>query len=148
MIAIACDHGGFELMQDVKAYLGSGGYAYKDFGTYSAESCDYPDIAALAACAVSSGECEKGIFICGTGVGMSIAANKIPGVRAALCADCFTAEMTRRHNNANVITLGARVTGAGLALKIIELFLNTDFEDGGRHRRRVDMLDELDRQRG
>ena len=148
MIALACDHGGFELMRDVKAYLDSGGYAYKDFGTDSTESCDYPDIAVPAARAVSSGECEKGIFICGTGVGMSIAANKIPGIRAALCSDCFTAEMTRRHNNANVITLGARVTGAGLALKIIELFLSTAFEDGGRHRRRVDMLVELDRQRG
>ena len=148
MIALACDHGGFELMQDVKVFLGSGGYAYKDFGTDSTESCDYPDIAAIAARAVSSGECEKGIFICGTGAGMSIAANKIPGVRAALCSDCFTAEMTRRHNNANVLALGARVTGAGLALKIIEIFLNTGFEDGGRHRRRVDMLGELDRQRG
>ena len=142
MIALACDHGGFELMQEVKKYLDAGGHAYKDFGTYSAESCDYPEIAACAARAVADGECGSGIFICGTGAGMAITANKIPGIRAAACYDCFTAEMSRRHNDANVLTLGARVTGAGLALKIVEMFLNTGF-DGGRHRRRVDMINAL-----
>ena len=148
MIALACDHGGFNLMVDVKSYLDEYGYLYKDFGTYSAESCDYPEIAIRAALAITGGECKRGIFICGTGVGMSIAANKVAGIRAALCSDCFTAEMTRRHNNANVLTLGARVTGPGLALKIIEAFLVNDFEGEGRHSRRVAMLDELDRSRG
>ena len=143
MIALACDHGGFELMQEVKAYLDTGGFDYKDFGTFSPESCDYPETAVPAAKAVSNGECERGIFICGTGVGMSIAANKIPGIRAALCSDCFTAEMTRRHNDANVITLGGRVTGVGLAIKMIEQFLSTEFENG-RHGRRVEMLKDLD----
>ena len=146
MIALACDHGGFELMRDVKSYLDSGDLAYRDFGTHSAESCDYPEIAIAASLAIAGGECDNGIFICGTGVGMAIAANKIPGIRAATCSDCFTAEMARRHNDANVLTLGARVTGAGLALKIVELFLNTAF-DGGRHSRRVDMLNALDEKR-
>ena len=140
MIALACDHGGYELMQEVKSHLDSLKLEYKDFGTFTPESCDYPEIAAPAAQSITSGECEKGIFICGTGVGMSIAANKIRGIRAALCTDCFTAEMTRRHNDANVLALGGRVTGAGLALKIVDEFLDTDFE-GGRHARRVAMLE-------
>ena len=145
MIALACDHGGFELMKEVKAYLDENGYAYKDFGTHSPESCDYPDIALIAASAITDNECDRGIFICGTGIGMSIAANKIPGIRAAHCTDCFTAEMTRRHNDSNVITLGGRITGPGLALKILDVFLNTGFEEGGRHGRRVDKLGELDK---
>lgn len=145
MIALACDHGGFELMGEVKAYLEERGYEYRDFGTYTAESCDYPEFAALAARAVAGGECERGIFICGTGVGMSIAANKVPGIRAALCSDCFTAEMTRRHNDANVIAIGARVIGSGFALKIIETFLNTGFSNEVRHSRRIAMLDGLDK---
>jgi len=145
MIALACDHGGFELMTEVKAYLDENGYAYKDFGTYSPESCDYPEIALRAARAITDNECAKGIFICGTGIGMSIAANKIHGIRAAHCTDCYTAEMTRRHNDSNVVTLGGRVTGAGLALKILDVFLNTGFEEGGRHRRRIDMLSELEK---
>ena len=132
-------------MREVREYLDGRGLAYKDFGTYSGESCDYPEYAALAARAVANGECERGILICGTGVGMSIAANKVPGIRAALCGDSFTAEMTRAHNDANVLVLGARVTGAGLALKIIEIFLAAGFEGGGRHARRVAMLGELDR---
>ena len=144
MIALACDHGGFELMAEVKAYLDGSAFEYKDFGTYSPESCDYPEIAVRAARAITDGECDRGIFICGTGVGMSIAANKVAGIRAALCSDCFTAEMTRRHNDANVVTLGARTTGSGLAMRIIETFLTTGFESGGRHSRRVEMLDELD----
>ena len=143
---MACDHGGFELLQEIKVYLDGHDLAYTDFGTYSTESCDYPEIAARAAPAVSSGECRMGIFICGTGVGMSIAANKFQGIRAAHCTDCFTAEMTRRHNDANVIVLGARITGVGLALKIVETFMNTGF-DGGRHVRRVEMLNNLDNAR-
>ena len=145
MIALACDHGGFGLMSAVKGYLDSGGFSFKDYGTDSAESCDYPLIAHNAALAVASGECCLGIFICGTGIGMAMAANKTPGVRAALCSDCYTAEMARRHNNANVLALGARVTGEGLAFRIIDLFLRTGF-DGGRHSRRVEMLNELDSQ--
>ena len=144
MIAVACDHGGFELMREVKAYLGERGLLYKDFGTFSTDSCDYPSIAVPAARAIANGECQRGIFICGTGIGISIAANKIPGIRAAVCSDSFTAEMTRAHNDANVLALGARVVGAGLALKIVETFLNTEFE-GGRHSRRVDMIKELER---
>ena len=143
MIALACDHGGFELMKEVRAYLDDNGHDYKDFGTNSAQSCDYPEIAVRAATSISQGECDRGIFICGTGVGMAIVANKVPGVRAAPCSDCYTAEMVRRHNDANVLTLGARVMGLGLALMIVDLFLNTGF-DGGRHSRRVDMIKALD----
>ena len=146
MIALACDHGGFKLMMEIKVYLADNGYAYKDFGTYTDESCDYPELAALAALAISGGDCDRGIFICGTGAGMAIAANKIPGIRAVACTDCFTAEMIRRHNDANVLALGARVVGSGLALKIVGQFLNTEF-DGGRHRRRVDMINALDEKR-
>ena len=144
MIALACDHGGFELMQKVKAFLEAGGFEYKDYGAYSTESCDYPDFGTLAARAVAAGECEKGILICTTGIGMSITANKIPGIRAALCTDCFMAEMTRLHNDANMLSLGADVTGKGLALKIVKIFLSTGFE-GGRHSRRVGKMNALDK---
>lgn len=144
VIALACDHGGFEMMDAVISYLNSNGFEYKNFGTYSAESCDYPEYGVKAARCVANGECGMGILICGTGIGMSIAANKVPGVRAALCFDLFTAEMSRQHNNANVLTLGARVTDAELALEIIDVFLKTGFEGGGRHARRVQMLDDLD----
>ena len=143
MIALACDHGGFVLMQEIKRFLGRSGHDYKDFGTNSEESCDYPAIASEAARAIVDGSCDRGIFICGTGIGMSIAANKIPGIRAAVCTDCYMAEMARRHNDANVLALGARVTGEGVAIKIIGEFLGTGFE-GGRHGRRVDMIKELD----
>ena len=146
MIALACDHGGFEMMCTVKSHLDSIGYAYTDFGTYSVDSCDYPEFAVRAARAVSGGECDRGILICGTGIGMSIAANKIPGIRAAVCHSLFTAEMARCHNNANMLTLGARVTDVSLALQIIEVFLNTPFDGDGRHGRRVDMLNTLDKQ--
>lgn len=141
MIALGCDHGGFDLMQKVKAHLEEKGLEYKDFGTYSTESCDYPVYAKAAANAVASGECDRGILICGTGIGISIAANKVKGIRAALCSDCFSAEMTRRHNNANMLAMGARVLGEGLALKIVDIFLETEF-DGGRHARRVDMIED------
>ena len=141
MIALGCDHGGYALMQSVKKHLDELGLEYKDFGTYSTDSCDYPVYAKAAAGAVASGECERGILICGTGIGISIAANKVKGIRAALCSDCFSAEMTRRHNNANMLAMGARVLGEGLALKIVDIFLNTPF-DGGRHARRVDMIED------
>ena len=147
MIALACDHGGFELMREVRAYLDAGGFAYREFGTFSAESCDYPNYAVPAAHAILNNECNCGIFICGTGIGMSIAANKISGIRAALCTNCFMAEMTRRHNDANVLVLGGRVTGAGLACKIVNEFLNTDFDSGERHIRRIALLDALDNKR-
>ena len=143
MIALACDHAGFTLMQDVKLHLDSIGKPYKDFGTYSKETCNYPQYAVPAARAVSGGTCEMGIFICGTGIGMSIAANKIAGIRAALCRDLFTAEMTRLHNNANILVLGARVVEKELALEIIDMFFKTGFE-GGRHAERVQMLTDLE----
>ena len=147
MIALACDHGGFEFIGDVKSHLDSMGYDYTFYGTYSAESCDYPEFAVRAARAVASGECERGILICGTGIGMSIAANKIPGIRAAVCFDLFTAEMARSHNDANVLTLGARVIDVSLALEIISKFLSTGFDGSGRHARRVGLINELDDQR-
>ena len=144
MIALGCDHGGFALMREVIRYLDEHDLPYKDFGTYTEDSCDYPAIAEPVARAVAAGEFEKGILICGTGIGMSIAANKISGIRAALCTDTFSAEMTRRHNDANILALGARVTGTGLALYILDTFLKTPF-DGGRHARRVEMLSALDK---
>ena len=146
MIALACDHGGFDLMKEIKAYLDECDLEFKDFGTFSGDGCDYPEITVRAGGAVASGLCDLGIFVCGTGIGMAIAANKISGIRAAPCSDCYTAEMTRLHNDANVLTLGARVVGTGLAIKIIETFLNTDFDidENGRHRRRVEMLSALD----
>ena len=146
MIALACDHGGYALMQLIKEHLDGFGLDYRDFGTFSEESCDYPVYAAEAARAVAGGECERGILICGTGIGVSIVANKIPGVRAALCSDCFSAEMTRLHNDANMLAMGARVIGPGLALKIADTFLGTEFE-GGRHTRRVEMINALDADR-
>jgi ribose 5-phosphate isomerase B len=112
---------------------------YIDFGTYSSDSCDYPQYGAAVGRAVADGSCERGILICGTGIGISISANKIHGVRAALCGDCFSAEMTRRHNDANIVALGARVVGPGLALKIVDTFLDTEFE-GGRHARRIEQM--------
>ena len=143
MIAIGSDHGGFALKQEIMKHLEERGLEYKDFGTYSEESCDYPTYGAAVGRAVVSGECDRGIIICGTGIGISIAANKIEGVRAANCTDCYMAEMTRRHNDANVLALGARVLGSGLALKIVDTFLDTDFE-GGRHARRIAQISELD----
>ena len=138
-IALACDHGGFELKKEVIKYLKENGYEYKDFGTNSTESCDYPDFALLAAEAVANGECERGILICSTGIGVSMVANKVPGVRCAHCHDCYCAEFTRLHNDANVLAMGAKVVGVGYALKVVEKFLTTEFE-GGRHQRRVDKI--------
>lgn len=143
MIALGCDHGGFALKQEIMKHLDEKGLAYQDYGTDSAESCDYPIYGEAVGRAVASGECELGIIICGTGIGISMAANKVKGVRAALCGDCFSAEMTRKHNDANVLALGARVVGPGLALKIVDTFLENEFE-GGRHARRVALLSDIE----
>ena len=137
MIAIGCDHGGFELKKKIMAHLDARGLEYKDFGTYSDASCDYP----IYGKAVASGECERGIVICGTGIGISITANKVPGIRAALCTDCFMAEATRQHNDANILALGGRVVGDGLALKIVDTFLDTPFSEGERHIRRIAQIE-------
>lgn len=142
MIAIGSDHGGFELKKEIMAHLDARGLEYKDFGTYSDASCDYPVYGKAVAKAVASGECERGIIICGTGIGISIAANKVHGIRAALCGDCFSAEATRQHNDANVLALGARVVGPGLALKIVDTFLDTPFSNGERHLRRIEMIED------
>ena len=136
MIAIGSDHGGFHLKQEIMRHLADKGIEFHDYGTYSEESCDYPDFGEAVGRAVASGECERGIVICGTGIGISMAANKIDGVRCALCGDCFSAEMARAHNDANVLALGARTLGEGLALKIVDTFLDGEFQ-GGRHARRV-----------
>lgn len=141
MIAIGCDHGGFELKKKIMAHLDARGLEYKDFGTYSDASCDYPIYGKAVAKAVASGECERGIVICGTGIGISITANKVPGIRAALCTDCFMAEATRQHNDANILALGGRVVGDGLALKIVDTFLGTPFSEGERHIRRIAQIE-------
>ncbi len=142
MIALGSDHGGFALKQHIIGYLEANNIPYKDFGCDNTDSCDYPDFGAAAAQAVASGACEKGIVICTTGIGISIAANKVKGIRCAHCTDSLSAEMTRRHNDANVLALGAGITGPNLAKRIVEVFLNTEFE-GGRHARRVGQLDSI-----
>ena len=141
MIAIGSDHGGFALKKTLMAHLDKRGLEYKDFGTYSEASCDYPAYGKAVAHAVASGECERGILICGTGIGMSMTANKIPGVRAAVCGDCFSAEATREHNDANILCMGARVVGEGLALKIADTFLDTPFSNDERHIRRISQIE-------
>jgi len=146
MIALVCDHGGFDLMKVIKEYLDLAGQEYKDFGTYTSDYCDYPTVAAPAASAVASGICDKGIFICGTGIGMSILANKTRGIRAALCTNCYMAEMSRNHNNANVLVLGGRVVDDDTAVEMVKVFLCTAFSDKEKHHRRVGMLNELDNQ--
>ena len=140
MIALGCDHGGYALMQEVKRHLEERGLEYKDFGCYSEESVDYPVYAKKAAEEVAKGDCGKGI--CGTGIGISIAANKVKGIRAALCHDCFSAQATREHNNANMLAMGARVIGPGLALMIVDTFLDTPFSNDERHVRRIGMIEE------
>ena len=142
MIGIGSDHGGFALKEAIKKHLEERGLEYKDFGTYSSASCDYPVYGRAVAKAVAAGECELGILICGTGIGISITANKVPGVRAALCGDCFSAKATREHNDANILALGARVTGPGLALMIVDTFLNTPFSGDERHMRRISMIED------
>lgn len=140
-VALGCDHGGFALKEKIIEYLTAKGVAYQDFGCFDAQSCDYPEFARKAARAVASGECDRGVVVCTTGIGVSIVANKVPGVRCALCHEPWSAQMTRRHNDANMLALGAAVTGEGLALEILERFLGTEFE-GGRHARRVGQIEE------
>lgn len=144
MIAIACDHAGIDLKPHVIAVLDELGLPYKDLGTNSHESVDYPVYGARAARAVSSGECDRGIVMCGTGVGIAMAASKVRGIRCVNCTDTYSAKMSRMHNNANMLSLGARVVGSELAKEIVRVWLTTDFE-GERHARRVEMLDRLDR---
>lgn len=141
MIAIGSDHGGFALKQEIMGWLAEQGYEYKDFGSYDEASCDYPEYAQAVAQAVADGEYEKGILICGTGIGISIAANKVKGIRAALCHDCFSAQATREHNNANILAMGGRVVGPGLAIKIVETFLTTPFSQDERHIRRIQKIE-------
>jgi len=145
-VAIGSDHAGFILKEEIKSHLSKSGIEFEDFGTHSQKSCDYPLIAQTVAGAVANGQFRFGILVCGTGIGVSISANKVSGIRAALCHDTFSARMTRMHNDANVLTLGARVIGAGLALDIVDIFLKTDFE-GGRHTRRVEQICQLDKNR-
>ena len=139
MIALACDHGALSLKEHLKTYLETKGIACKDFGTDTADSCDYPDFVVPAARAVAAGECEKGIVLCTTGIGASMAANKVKGVRCALCHEAWSAEMTRRHNDANMLALGGGMIGPNMAERIVDVFLSTAFE-GGRHQRRVDKV--------
>ena len=145
MIALASDHGAYALKEKVKAYLLENGHKVEDFGTHSTESCDYPTYAAHAARAVASGQCERGILLCTTGIGISIAANKIRGIRCALCTDPVMAEMTRRHNNTNMLALGAQITGDMVCLAIVATWLKTDYE-GGRHERRVAQITALEQE--
>ncbi len=139
-VVIGSDHGGFHYKESIIEYLKSRNIEYFDVGTHTRESCDYPEIAKEVAKKVTSGEFSRGILVCGTGIGMSIAANKYRGIRAALCGDTYSARVSRAHNNANVLCLGERVIGEHLALDIVDIWLKTGFE-GGRHKRRVDMIE-------
>ena len=142
-IAFGCDHGGLHLKEDIKSLLADGGYEVTDFGTNSTDSVDYPDIAVPVANAVANGEFDRGILICGTGIGIGIAANKVKGIRAALCHDTFSAHASREHNNANILTMGERIIGPGLARDIVKIWLTTEFE-GGRHERRVAKIADIE----
>ena len=143
MLALACDQAGFYLKTEIIKYLDTKNIEYKDFGTYSEEAVDYPEFGRKVAKAVLSGECDRGILICGTGIGISITANRYKGIRAALCHDVFSAKATRLHNDANILAMGGRVIGPGLCLEIVEAFLNTPFSNAERHRRRIDMMEEM-----
>lgn len=143
MIALGSDHAGFPLKEAIKKYLESENIEYIDCGAYNTDSCDYPIQAEKTCLKVVCGECDKAVLCCGTGIGISMAANKVKGIRAACCSDYFSAKYTRMHNNANVLCLGARVIGEGAAIELVKVFLNTEFE-GGRHQRRVDQLTELE----
>ena len=145
-IAIGCDHGALDMKNAVVKHLEEKGYEVQDFGTYTADSCDYPDFAAAAARAVASGECEKGIVLCTTGIGVSISANKVKGVRCALLSDVWSARMTRLHNDTNVMALGAGVVGKNLALEILDTWLGTEFSGDERHQRRIDKLMALEKE--
>ncbi|MBW7573536.1 ribose 5-phosphate isomerase B [Caproiciproducens faecalis] len=144
MIALGADHGGFLLKEAIKNYLATENIAYKDFGTFDEASIDYAPIAANVAHSIINGEAERGILCCGTGIGMSIAANKVQGIRASVCTNAFCTEMTRRHNNANILCLGGRVIDEKQAVEFAKIFLETDF-DGGRHQRRVDEISAIER---
>lgn len=141
MIGIGCDHGGFALKEEIIAHLKARNIQVKDFGCHGDEAVDYPEYGRKVAHAVVTSECEKGIIICGTGIGISIAANKVSGIRCALCQDCFSAQATREHNDANMLALGARVVGPGLALKIVDTFLDTPFSNDERHIRRINLIE-------
>ena len=141
MIALGCDHGGYALMEHVIKHLDEQGIEYRNYGCYGPESTDYPIYAKRVAHAILDGECDKGILICGTGIGISITANKFKGIRAALCSDCFSAEATRLHNDANILAMGERVVGPGLACKIVDTFLATPFSGEERHQRRIDQIE-------
>lgn len=143
MIALGCDHGGYNLIVAIKKYLDEKGIEYKDFGTYGTESVDYPIYGYKVASAVASGECESGILCCGTGIGISMSANKVKGIRAAVVTNEFCAEMTRRHNNANILCMGGRISSEEEAVKFTDIFLNTPYE-GGRHDNRVDMISKIE----
>ncbi len=144
-IALACDHGGLALKNAVATYLSEHGYELVDFGTTTENSCDYPDFALAAAEAVAGGECARGIFVCTTGIGISIAANKVPGIRCALCTDATCARLTREHNDANVLALGGGIVGKNLALDIVETFLTTEFSGLEKHQRRIDKISAIER---
>lgn len=144
MIAVGCDQAGFELKKTVIGYLEENNYEYKDLGTYSEDSVDYPVYAKKVVRAILDGEADKGILICGTGIGVSITANRYKGIRCALCSDVFSAKATRAHNDSNVLALGGRVIGPGLATEIVAAWLSTEFSHAERHQRRIDMLDETD----
>lgn len=141
MIAVGSDHGGYDLKMRVIEYLKQNNIEYKDFGCYSKDSCDYPVFGKAVAKAVAKGECDKGIVVCTTGIGISMAANKVKGVRCALCGDTYSAKMTRLHNDANVLALGGEIVGGNLAIDIVETFLNTEFSGEEKHVRRVNLLD-------
>ena len=140
MIALACDHGAFDLKHVIMKHLDEKGLAYKDFGCYDKTSCDYPDFAGPAAKAVASGECDRGIVVCTTGIGVSITANKVRGIRCALLSDVMSARLTREHNDTNMMAIGAGVTGEMLALEIVDTWLNTEFSHAERHQRRIDKV--------
>lgn len=141
MIALGSDHGGYDLKCQVMEHLKERGIPYKDFGCFDKQSCDYPDFGRAAAEAVASGECAKGIVVCTTGIGISIAANKVPSVRCALCTDSYLAKMTRLHNDANMLALGGGITGKNLAIEIVDTFLNTEFSEGENHIRRIGKIE-------
>ena len=144
ILAIGCDHGGYELKNQIIEHLKQNGVEYKDFGTFDGGSVDYPEIAIKVTDAIVSGEAKLGVLVCGTGIGMSMAANKHRGIRAAACSDTFSARLTRLHNNANVLCFGERVVGMGLALDLVDNFIDAEFE-GGKHQRRVDMITEIEK---
>lgn len=144
ILAIGSDHGGYELKEEIKKHLDARGVAYQDFGCHSTASVDYPAVAAEVARSVAGGKFERGLLFCGTGIGISIAANKVRGIRAAACSDYFSAKYTRLHNDANILCLGGRVVGAGLAAELVDVFLDTEFEGGERHQRRVGQISKIE----